>query len=1552
MDTEQNNVQINTFTEGMNADWAFDNIKNTQYRYALNLRVTNIEDGGCDNSSIKTGIISPIWMYKYNISDESNEFSNANNLLYVYKIVSSGDYHVILYKNSISNLNIARMFLESSTFKFVPICSIDPKNKTYNPKNLSAVLHYESDNVVNLYIADGTHKIIQLNIIDADFVQKLVDDEGLVDINYLLQNNYFPSNKLTILGTTSGQLKTQQVQYTYRFYKKHGCCSQLAPLTNKIQIIDTNRNKSEGNAEDTNTSIGMRLQINTNVVQFDYIQIYRLSYIKPNQNAEVNLIYDGRITGNSFDFIDDGKDSLQKLTLDEFSNLNGLQIIPKVIEQNQNYLFAGNVKDESIIHIDTTKYDFRSFQIAPEMFDVDGVEQVTYSYFSVDTATDRIFLLAGNKYNDVNDALSDLYTTDMTTYVNPYCNINHKYDNKLKTYDYKNGNDVSYADSTFPKCMCQFGEPNEMYLGGNGPFVDWRFVVYDTGGMRFYPAFDYTNGASYSRPTLRLVKTDHDDILTYYNQCKIKANGLFDYNDSFSSSLLRSLKRGEVYRYGIVFFNSKGSRTDVQWIADIRVPSLDEIPLIDEYGYFTSIGIEFTFAEDRHINIFGNANAGGYKFGDFIQEYDIVGYEIVRCAKSDQYTRALSQVATASLVQQNLVRENEKSPMYPTGFLTSQKQKLVYTPLYGADGFPKYMRCAENVPNFLQIYCPEIQIQRKDMLSKLNNFNCKLDTVLYEYTNDDSWIRPKDLTFYKNDNCYHDNSDKNAWGYGWFFRDVYDVSPQVSVSPISFYYHRKYITFGLNYYVQDAEQYYGDNLYIDTHYFDLTKQSKINTSHTCTYNKYTTVVYIYPYAGEISNRNEKIYIDEYDAYLYERNEEANWSVANAYDIESVIDVKSLNWEDGFSNITTNGASIKNAVKKYKSYVSTIRNKQYINWVCSNKYDFPIGTDEEYGWTNDSGKVDYSLPVEFTTTETDAKHGKRHPSATGPIGPSGQCFIVKLADDTNKSLFNKVLFVSSQSRGNADDYDIATDKSLFNIGTLLCDVVHTASQFAGVTPEEMKYDVYYGFGNYFNLDDVYDLDGNRYTNMVFDGDIYVNNCEFVSMFKTYDFNDDKSSLQSLQIVNYIPMESRINQMFDYGMNYRNTQSPNLMLEPGTISGVNSQDRALNQYNLIYSDNNTSNNIYNVSSDEDTVNTYKQRVFYSQLKTNGENIDNWQIFKAADFIDCDSKYGDVTDLYTVDDVLYYWQQYAFGRFFVNERSLVKDENSNSIQLGQGGVLQRCNYISTKYGMREYDMCKIEAQDVVYWFDWYSKAIVRYKQNVRAGEKQVLDYTKDKNISTYIKNLYNYDSDTQFPSIAYDNTNSELLFSPIKYVNNDNDHAIAFNINYDTANSFYSFIKNSNLYGNKLHQYNRDVLYFSVNNLDNTDNTYIYTFGEGSDICNVSDQQIAFMVNKSPSTTKVFDNQQLVPAKCWDRTNIGEKFFVYNKFKFKTDLYESVTADEDLATNREGNICYAIARYGEDYGQRLRGKWMEEELTHIQDGGDFSISHIITKFRQSFN
>nr|DAI05283.1 MAG TPA: hypothetical protein [Crassvirales sp.] len=95
----------------------------------------------------------------------------------------------------------------------------------------------------------------------------------------------------------------------------------------------------------------------------------------------------------------------------------------------------------------------------------------------------------------------------------------------------------------------------------------------------------------------------------------------------------------------------------------------------------------------------------------------------------------------------------------------------------------------------------------------------------------------------------------------------------------------------------------------------------------------------------------------------------------------------LNWEDGFSNHVFDGAMIKDAVKKYKSYTKNINTSNYLNWVCGNKYDIPIGTNEENKWTG----VIWANVVEFTNNAD--KHATRTYPAIGPIGPAARCLVL-------------------------------------------------------------------------------------------------------------------------------------------------------------------------------------------------------------------------------------------------------------------------------------------------------------------------------------------------------------------------------------------------------------------------------------------------------------------------------------------------------------------------------------------------------------------------------
>jgi hypothetical protein len=69
------------------------------------------------------------------------------------------------------------------------------------------------------------------------------------------------------------------------------------------------------------------------------------------------------------------------------------------------------------------------------------------------------------------------------------------------------------------------------------------------------------------------------------------------YNNTFVSYSLKSLRRGEVYRYGIILYDEDGNSTAVKYIGDITIPSFKDSPTFKFYHHrlvVRPLGIRFT----------------------------------------------------------------------------------------------------------------------------------------------------------------------------------------------------------------------------------------------------------------------------------------------------------------------------------------------------------------------------------------------------------------------------------------------------------------------------------------------------------------------------------------------------------------------------------------------------------------------------------------------------------------------------------------------------------------------------------------------------------------------------------------------------------------------------------------------------------------------------------------------------------------------------------------------------------------------------------------------
>lgn len=1474
MVTNENNSFINSFNKGMNSDTAFDQIENAQYIYGQNIRITKNQFLGSsgDYSSVHEGIVTPV-PSGVGITINNNEISGK--IIAVESIERLG---VIITADG-RDMNVYKIKVDETTNQctyYDKIWSAANLWKGVVPDKISTVLYKELENVIKLYIADGEHPIISLRVDDeSDGKYYNQVNNTYTPVDDLINNRIIPNDRIQIVDIISGRLITQQVQYTYRYYNKYGNTTQLAPLTNKIQVIDPSRSKEIGNAENTETSIGFQLSINTTdyTDTYDRLQIYRLSYITEGQDAEVALIYDGKIKENPFILNDVGIDPLQKLSMEEFSAMSGLILVPQVIEQNQEYMFCGNIKDDTIIrgvNISKTSYDLVKAQV----------------------------VLSDKIEGDIPDP----------------------------------GNHLYYR-----------GEYNDIKLVSNDTVVGTVSNYFQNKGI-----------------SPELAKAS--------------------YNNIFTSSLLRSLRRGEEYKYAIVFYDKYGRRTDVKNICDVSVPNYRS-----SYPFDVEDGSLIAYPIGVNISI-PNIDLSNSD----ISLSDIVGCQIVRRSSSEVYQRTLLQVALARPISQGLAELTvsdlteltestiKKSPYYPSGLLYTSGMYIL-PDYYMPSGDPgatqdiptssfmggHYKLLAAQTGNhrLYQIFSSEIDFRRNDVLSRVNASDSTIQEVLYipsifsKYKNGTKY-ETYDGTFPINTdynkytmsattvNGYTDPSYQNTIsqhmtgpdGKLWFYIDPSYVDTSKSMF---FSVNSADVSNGTLIYVENQGQdpvVYGPVVYMGQ---DIANNwsaknfinSAINNNKTLflivNYNENVTALTIDVQARTEStisdegfitirrDRIKKLHADDklhlHYIFNFFNTIGTDLSGFGKNNVNQIKDVKIPNWDSGFTEVYRDDSqSIERGIKKYKSFATNIDSFTYNNWVSFGKYDLRPGYKDTQanmaGWGGGEENQelvgtshDFNQWVDRERDENTAR--------CGFIGAGPSCFLLTTEKETG-------LFPLLNPR----------------IYTSICNIQHNPKN-SDVQSDD--YISYYGFGNYFPLkvgqDGALETVYGSKTLTVFDGDTYITPHEFTTCYKAYDFNS-VDTLQSTQVTNYIPLESKVNTYFDYGMNLVNTQSENLIYEPGHIDGVTTQDRPVHQYNMIYSDNDASNDIFTlISTDDNETNQFKQRAYYSDLKTNGEFIDNFLIFKAVQFIDVDAKYGQITDMLTDKNTLYYWQDHACGRFSVNERSLINDQNSNTIMLGQAGILSRYDYISTRYGMRLHDFCAKSTEGGVFWVDINNKAIAALAEN------KAVNYGEQLNV----QNIINNNITSGVPKVDYDLQNDELLCKCF------GDNQIVFNIKYNLGTSIYTrrysdmlYIKN-HLYGLSI---SNDTLSITKHNYLTSSSSYL------------SPVMLSFIVNPAASIVKVYDSQQLIPIKRDAFTTVDHAGVLDGTvMSFETDIINKpYSGNMEPHTDREGNIIYNIPRYttGDGYGNRVRGKWLRVNINSTNPTEYLTISHIITKFRQSYS
>lgn len=393
-----------------------------------------------------------------------------------------------------------------------------------------------------------------------------------------------------------------------------------------------------------------------------------------------------------------------------------------------------------------------------------------------------------------------------------------------------------------------------------------------------------------------------------------------------------------------------------------------------------------------------------------------------------------------------------------------------------------------------------------------------------------------------------------------------------------------------------------------------------------------------------------------------------------------------------------------------------------------------------------------------------------------MGPGGACMLLNIKD-ADVALWNSAAVPNDQFKdttsymyycsvingaivGGGEKIYVVPESRL---GTFLCSIQHTITPYSGFSYENRKQDIYYSFGDTFETTERradqqanLNLPSGWWRHGVFNGDCYRQAMEYVSQHKYY-FAPNKYTKNAC-IVYSFPTESSINLAFTDGFEFHKNNAPTEIQEkPADVYKKFVQTKSLYRYNPVYSAHSTAHPKAMQLDRSDYDIEFDTRCFYSNVKSNNENTDNWLRFMPANFIDVDSRKGPITNLRTFNNQLFFWQTDGTGILSVNERAAVSDQSGLPLMIGTGGVLERFDYLNTACGMKENEFADAQSDSVLYWWDHTRKELCAHAAGNGLG---VNSLSKEKGVQNLINVKAKQNLLASDPTLIYDKKYNELI------------------------------------------------------------------------------------------------------------------------------------------------------------------------------------------------
>lgn len=681
----------NTY-QGMNKDTAYDSVAPTFYVDALNVRITTTQGeslGGFTN--VKGNELAITIPETGNFAGSA--WTAADPVIIGYATIRT---RIILFVADSTNTkgwiyDVQYDPSDNSITSGPTLLYYSPTLNFSKEWPIEALGRYESDCIQRVYWTDYNNFFRSINVEDNNLASLT---PGLIDI--------FPDVKFTqpLIKTVAGggALTGGIYQISYKLITQDGKETLVSPPSNIVHIVADSENgfpSNQYNGDPTVVNTGKAITVRVDTSGYGiFSKIEFLSIYKSTATAApvVTSIEQVTLGGSTFvDIIYTGSEaSAYDVELFDFITRNYQFKTPKTITQKDNSLVIANVK-ESLISVADLLGPGETFSAKTRRYKYNGGTPIPpYT--------------PGTANNDLLNAFNTAYNSDA-----------HWND------DWQTNSQYRYKS-------------DGLRLGGEGPNISYTFHLEP---FTLDSSTNPTTGTPQVSPTPDAPHNLTDGYGGY-------ANTTFpNYASPFISGLLRGYKRGETYRFGIVFYTKKGEASFVEYIGDIKFPDISEKDSVNNNS-----GTKYWPISTSVGGVFDNTT--GYSLGikfniDFstcpILASQIESYQIVRVKRTPEDSRRISQGLIKGFYYNPILPTDPNDPSYFDFDLRVNKNNNVLHlyPYYpgGVGGMSHYENASfatlqSSVPSayvpqyndylrvgdYLNFYSPEVSFD----VSAINNY--------------------------------------------------------------------------------------------------------------------------------------------------------------------------------------------------------------------------------------------------------------------------------------------------------------------------------------------------------------------------------------------------------------------------------------------------------------------------------------------------------------------------------------------------------------------------------------------------------------------------------------------------------------------------------------------------------------------------------------------------------------------------------------------------------------------------------------------------------------